>query len=84
MKGMLIALVCVTALISGCATHTHYGGPIPTQVIVPPVPAPVVVYNYPCDHFPTWRARQECKRSYERQMDYEARRVGREHARRGY
>lgn len=82
MKGMLIALVCAAATISGCATHTHYSGPIPTQVIVPPVPA--VVYNYPCDHFPTWRARQECKRSYERQMESEARRAGREYARRGY
>lgn len=82
MKGLTIALIGTAALISGCAVPLHYPSTTVEQRIV--YPPPVVVYNYPCETFPTVRARMECRRSYDRQLDHEARRVGRESARRGY
>jgi len=46
---------------------------------------PVTFYEYPCDRFPTFRARQDCKRGYEEELRREAWRAGREYGRRsGY
>ncbi len=82
MKGVTVALLGTAALLSGCAVPLQYPSTTVEQRIV--YPAPVVVYNYPCETFPTARSRLECRRGYERQLDYEARRIGREAARRSY